>query len=269
MKLLWTSDLHFNFLTPARQEKLFEDVNNSGASAFLIAGDIATSKSIIDVLDRMSKGIKVPIYFVLGNHDYYNGSIIETEVRITKFCEEFKNLIPLFAVDGPISLSPAVGLVGINGAFGDFGYGNKDTTVELTDFTAIEELRITGKEKRIPVLHNFASMHAYSAKKKLEYAVSDGFEHIILLMHVPPFDAASWYKGQQSSPDFLPYFSNKKIGESIKNVAEDNPNVKFTVLCGHTHGHGSVRVLSNLRIITCGSDYRYPSLYILNPENEK
>ncbi len=53
----------------------------------MISGDIAEATSIELILKEMASTIQKPIYFVLGNHDYYRGSINDlrsTVISITK-----------------------------------------------------------------------------------------------------------------------------------------------------------------------------------------
>ena len=52
-------------------------INQGAADKVLITGDIATGTTILTELQWLSQTINAPLYFVLGNHDYY-GSSIET-----------------------------------------------------------------------------------------------------------------------------------------------------------------------------------------------
>ena len=57
----------------------------------------------------------MPIYFVLGNHDYYHGSIAETRARVIELCGTHPRLRYLTALDEVEALTRHVGLVGHDG----------------------------------------------------------------------------------------------------------------------------------------------------------
>jgi len=42
------------------------------------------------------------------------------------------------------------------------------------------------------------------------------------------------HKNKISTDDWLPYFSSKIMGDVLMQVAQENPQVEFLVLCGHT-----------------------------------
>jgi 3',5'-cyclic-AMP phosphodiesterase len=46
----------------------------------------------------------------------------------------------------------------------------------------------------------------------------------------------------------------------IKHAMDQRPDRRMTVLCGHTHGHGTARILPNLAVITGGAEYGRPEI---------
>ena len=88
----------------------------------------------------MAERTAVPIYFVLGNHDDYRGSIGEVRRvagELTRDCE----LLNWLPVAGAVSLSENVSLVG-HGGWGDGRIGSfLDSDVVLNDSLLIQELR--------------------------------------------------------------------------------------------------------------------------------
>ena len=70
------------------------------------------------------------------------------------------------------------------------------------------------------------------------------------MTHVPPFKESCWYDGSISAPSFLPGFSCKAVGDLLSRVAQEKSATRFTVLCGHTHGHGHAQILPNLQVYT-------------------
>ena len=74
MKLTWLTDIHLNFLNEERRIQFYQNIKDHG-EAIVISGDIAEAGSLTAILEEMAHHINKPIYFVLGNHDYYSGQI--------------------------------------------------------------------------------------------------------------------------------------------------------------------------------------------------
>ncbi len=74
MKLLWCNDLHFDFLEPHGVASFAKILAEASADAILISGDISLSARITADLEEIARHVPDPVYFVLGNHDYYGGA---------------------------------------------------------------------------------------------------------------------------------------------------------------------------------------------------
>ena len=75
MKLIWLTDIHINFLDKDERLQFYQKIIRKKCDAILISGDIAEGNSVVDLLTEMADTIQKPIYFVLGNHDYYFSSV--------------------------------------------------------------------------------------------------------------------------------------------------------------------------------------------------
>lgn len=85
-------------------------------------------------------------------------------------------------------------------------------------------------------------------------------DYVVVAIHVPPFAAAAWREGKQSDDNWLPHFSSKVAGDMLMSVAGAHPDREILVLCGHTHGGGTIDVRPNLRVITGPAEYGKPVL---------
>ncbi|MEJ2720572.1 MAG: metallophosphoesterase, partial [bacterium] len=140
MRFCWATDVHFNFMDQSGVERFCETVGGSGASALLLGGDIAEATDLLWWLGFLDARIDLPVYFVLGNHDYYKGTIRGVRRLVENL--RFKRLIWLPSA-GSIDLGAGVGLVG-HGGWGDARYGDFDhSPVILSDYLLIEDLRDT------------------------------------------------------------------------------------------------------------------------------
>lgn len=84
MKLAWLTDIHLNFLEVETRLQYYEDILVTGCDAILISGDIADAPFLDDLLNEMVGEIKKPIYFIVGNHDYYRGIIADVRRGLTE-----------------------------------------------------------------------------------------------------------------------------------------------------------------------------------------
>lgn len=261
MRLAWATDIHLNFLDLAGRREFLEPIGNQ-ADALLVTGDIADGRTLTGVLDQMAFTLKMPIYFVLGNHDYYHSSIARTRAEVAQLVAEFPSLIYLSQA-GVVEMTPTTALVGHDG-WGDARLGDFErSNVRLNDFELIDELRlwrgmrVLDKPALAVNLRALADEAAAHLRDVLPRAAAR-FSRVLVATHVPPFREAAWYKGSPSADDWLPYFSCKAVGDVLLEVAQANPSCRITVLCGHTHGGGEVQMLENLRVLTGPAMYREP-----------
>lgn len=57
------------------------------SNAVLISDDIAEARAISDILEEMDQHIAKPIYFILGNHDYYQSSVENVRKIVTQLSQ--------------------------------------------------------------------------------------------------------------------------------------------------------------------------------------
>jgi Icc-related predicted phosphoesterase len=260
MKLAWLTDIHLNFLTGKEQTCFLESIRDQ-ADSFVISGDIADGLSICSTLRLIDRIVDKPVYFVLGNHDFYRGfSISQTRSAVCEVVLDSKNLIYL-SDTGAIDIMPRVSLVGHDG-WADTRFGNySKTNVVLNDFHLIPDFYNLTKIRAQEVMQRLA----YDAAKHIEINIPD--REVIIVTHVPPFQTAAWHEGRQCSDDYLPFFSSKIMGDML--LTKSN---KMTVLCGHTHGGGKVKVSENLVVLTGHASYGKPEIQkifnLTKPESE-
>jgi predicted phosphohydrolase len=257
MRLAWMTDIHLNFVHSASVKALVSETRAAHPDAVLIGGDIGAADSACLLLEDLAAQLDLPVFFVLGNHDFYHGSIAAVRAEAAELSKRLPRLTWLTAT-GVIALTTRTALVGHDG-WGDGGFGNVTTTpVLLNDFVLIEELRNSGGE--LPaVLRKLGEEAASHFRTVLPEALRT-HEHIIALTHVPPFREACWHEGRLSDDDWLPYFACRAAGAELRRQMSANPHRSLTTLCGHTHGSGECRVLPNLTVLTGGAEYGRPRL---------
>ena len=144
-KLIWVTDIHLNFV-----ELVY---------SILIGGDIAEAKDLMKYLKILEDLLKCPIYFVLGNHDFYHGSIREVREKIMDLVKTsgFLNWLPACGV---VRITDKTCLIG-HGSWADGRLGDYySSEVWLNDYVLIKELKGLNKEERLIKLNELGDRAA-------------------------------------------------------------------------------------------------------------
>ncbi len=257
-RVAWTTDIHLDFLEKSARQAFYESVNAQSPDVLLIGGDIGQALSLADYLIELAESCACPVHFVLGNHDFYGGSIEQVRRDAAELAASRENLTYLTAA-GVVELTPTSCLIGHDG-WADARLGDYDNSdVILNDYFLIQELARLGRAERKQKLHALGDAAAAALEIRLTEAV-DRYEKIVLLTHVPPFREACWYDGKPSNDDWLPHFACKAVSDVIEEVMSRRPDRFLTVLCGHTHGGGEVQIAANVRVLTGPAQYGKPEV---------
>lgn len=255
MWLAWVTDIHLDFLSDEQTDRFFARIVETGADGVVVTGDIALATTVAGLLCRMGRAVDRPVWFVLGNHDFYGGSIAAVRAAVTGLSREGR-VVWLPAAD-VVELSPHTALVGHDG-WGDGRLGNVDATpVLLTDFFVIAELAGVDRTELTARLRRLGDEAAAHLGRVLPDAL-ESHEHVLVVTHVPPLREACWHRGGYSDDDWLPYFTCKALGDVLLSEATRRPDRQITVLCGHTHSGGECRPLPNLHVVTGAAEYGRP-----------
>lgn len=258
LRFAWLTDVHLNFVQQERIDALLDQVAALDPAGVFLTGDIAEAHDVADYLGQLNARLGLPIYFVLGNHDFYRGSIQAVRRQVTEFCADQPNLT--YLTDGPIvPLTETTALIGHDG-WADGRSGDYERSyVMLNDYKLIEELACFGKQERWPVLKALGDDAAATAATALREALAD-FPRVVMLTHVPPLRAACWHQGQISDDEWAPHFVCQAMGDALLPIMAEHPDQQLTILCGHTHGSGRTSPLPNVEVITGGAVYGHPEV---------
>jgi Icc protein len=258
VRICWATDVHLNFLDERGLSAFREAIAREEADLVVITGDIAEAPSFVPLLVEVAEALRLPIYFVLGNHDYYRSSIasVRTEAAAIGAHSRWLHWLP---ARGIVELAPDVGLIGVDG-WADARLGDYDRSpVLLNDYLLIEDLAGLDKQARREKLGRLGDDEAAALRGPLAEALGR-YQRVIVATHVPPFKDACWYEGRISNDEWLPHFTCKAVGDALREAAAGAPDRKVTVLCGHTHGAGKAEILPNLKVRTGGAEYGEPRI---------
>jgi predicted phosphohydrolase len=259
--LLWTTDIHLDFLPVPEGAKMFAQYlaeENPNAEALLITGDISIGSSVVRHLKDIAEVFVKPVYFVLGNHDYYYSSFKEVDQKVRELVAETPNLHLLN--DGWHEYH-GIPIVGVGGWY-DAYYGNTYTKAHLTDFYEIREL-IPGlryHDLLLQLVRDRAGKETDQLAKLMKEACETDSDTVIVATHVAPYGDAAWYCGKPSERDMMPWFSSASTGAVLDTYADKYPEKTFVVLCGHCHSSGIYQRRDNMIVYTGRARYRYPDL---------
>lgn len=257
-QISWLTDIHLNFLEEPKCSLFLDEIAHGRFDGVIIAGDIAEGHTVTTYLARLAKRLACPIYFVLGNHDYYFNSFDDVHDAVRELCRSHPNLHWL-SESGIIPLTGQTAMMGHDGwADGQFG-SFFDSDVEMTDYFLIEDLARLDPQTRFAKLNALAERTVSYFDKLLPEALRQ-YERVILVTHVPPFREACLYNGEISDDNYLPHFACRALGESLLQIMSEFPDRHATLLCGHTHARAEVQVAPNLLVKTGGAEYGAPVL---------
>jgi predicted phosphohydrolase len=263
MKLIWLTDIHLNFLGKQRRMEFYGQVARASGDGILISGDIAEAPVLSEILTEMALAINKPIYFVLGNHDYYQGWIDPVRQKMAGLTRS-EPLLHWLPESGAQRLEDGAILLG-NDCWADGRYGNyANSRISVDDSRMIIDLfqiSIPGKYPLLEKMQELADKDAQRLKSDLMESIKKHRpERVIILMHIPPFKEVCMHEGQISGDDFLPFFASKATGDALVQVAQENPGIEFLGLCGHTHSKAHAQPCSNLTIKAGAAEYGKPEI---------
>lgn len=263
MKLIWLTDIHLNFLGLIERKAFYTQIIQANADGVLLSGDIAEAPVITSILQEIARAVQKPIYFVLGNHDYYRGSIEAVRKEMNELTKK-EPLLHWLPNSYPILLDQHTVLVGqdgwADGRYGDF----HNSQVNINDSLLIADLfqkKILSRNLLLDKMQQLADQDAAQLKGSILQAIQKrNFKKVIVLTHVPPFKEACLHEGIISNDQWLPFFASQATGDVLIAMAKQHPAIEFLVLCGHTHSSAHYQALGNLLVKVGQARYYQPEL---------
>jgi len=253
-RIAWSTDTHLNFLHYPKAPKAFGEylAAEQPFDSMILTGDISEGPEVVYHVKQVQEGFVKPVYFIMGNHDYYMSSFAEVDMAMAK--------VPGWLTkSGVVEIDPGVALVGHEGWY-DAEYGHAYARFNMADWSLIGELKsYISRDDLLAKIRAKAQLAAKAARPILEAAIKD-HELVLFATHFPPFKGACWHEGGLSNDNYLPWFSSKAMGDILLEVASANPTKRILVLCGHTHSFGIYDAAPNLKVLTGKAKYGSPDL---------
>ena len=259
MRLAWASDTHLD--AADWHYDLVQQVQDNRADGLVICGDVAEGPFLAQALQRLAADMPVPVWFVLGNHDYYGAGFWKTRRMVISACKRGDSVQWLSRI-GVVRLSHTTALIGDDGWY-DLRAGNlKPDFVagSLEDFAWNPDLCHVDNAALAPLIQRLADRSTLRLQRKLRQAIQSGYRRVVLATHVPPYLQVCRHRDKPTSHEQLPIFCNTGLGRMLAHEMAAQPMLQLTVLCGHTHTSAEVQVLPNVQVLVGAAEYGYPRL---------
>ena len=253
-KIAWATDIHLDRLKERDYLEYKEYLSELNPDCLIISGDIAEGEKVCESLKDFDESFNFPIYFVLGNHDFYWNSFEGVENQVDQVVKASQNLHWL-TKSGVIKINDSSCLIGVEG-WGDGQNGTVNLSEGFTrDLRAIEDYKNLNRDEIVKFINKKGEHYASLLHPNLLEAVNN-YQNVLLVTHVPPFVDDCFDRSLRICGEFkLPFYTCKAIGDLLLDVMENYPTCIMTVFSGHTHENADVKILDNLRVRVKESGY--------------
>lgn len=228
MKIGFISDLHFNLL-PQPEEAfnvLCQEVNKASCDVLVIPGDIAEDViEVIDIVNRLVDSLRIPVYYVPGNHDiWYKDNKLVTDSIYRQFAED-----PNCLIDKTIDLGDDLVLVG-DIFWYDYSFANQSKyTKKQLSFKTYGE-RTWNDYFYVNWLMSDEDRNASFIEKMEERLKSLNGKRVILISHMVNHEAFTVPEDKFEMWGYMNAFlGSRSLYQLIKDY-----NVEIAA-CGHVH----------------------------------
>ena len=213
-------------MLPFLKRRFINRINSSESDGLIITGDISNGMMLESHLRYLATHYDRPIYFVLGNHDYYwrHRDSVESDVR--RLCRLHDNLHWLSDEDEPVSLKSGIALVGDEGWY-DVAVGGHGMSKWCIDrLINLDYLPLASYDQQVEVWKE----RAHRSTKKLISKINDALDNhdvVYVATHFPPWVEASRSNWQLSREYWLSYNTNFVLGQEIENLMKNRSGEKI------------------------------------------
>lgn len=241
-KYLWFTDTHLPSVSIFNKLKFLFHLRKEKPEGIFLTGDISNGLFLKIDLKLIRRFANCPIYFILGNHDYYFSSFDSIHNKIKHIDPD----IIWLRESGVVELNKTTALIGVEGWYDGF-YGDPSTITLSTsiDRLWISEMRNLNKNEILKFVRKKANEDAKIIINNLQNALDAGYETIYLLTHFPPWAEATRDLGKCLENFWLPYNVNSTLGFALEKIMKDK-SATLHVLAGHVHEDKFIQVSSNI-----------------------
>jgi predicted phosphohydrolase len=243
-------------------------LKKNNPDAVLLSGDISLSQYLGKHLLALENRLEMPVFFVLGNHDFWGSSIEKVRKNVTTLSSKSRYLRYLSSIPY-IPLSPSTVIIGHDGWYDGLNGNPAHSKFVMNDWNLISDFATLKNHCNLghdlQAILNVARKHAVTAARHIALGINSSLQQhkpnkIIVATHVPPFVNPLDFHRSVSAGDLYPWYSSKIMGDMLLTAAKHNPHVQFKVFCGHIHTNYEGYVTPNLLLRSGKSEYSEPTV---------
>ena len=275
MRLTWATDIHLDFITSpenpevsSRNLDVFcETIKKENSDAMILSGDISLSPYLTNHLFELERRLSFPVYFVLGNHDFWGGSFENVRNKVSSFSRH-SDYLKYLSVSGYFMLTSNVAVVGHDGWYDGFYSDPKKSNAMMNDWNSISDFssanvyNFNGSQAiDLDVVLSVSRSQSLLAAKHIANGIKrviqqQDVKKVLVVTHVPPF--TNPIDKREYSLDLYPWYSSKTMGDMLLEASKHNSNIEFEVFCGHVHTGFEGAITKNLYIHAGEAEYSQP-----------
>lgn len=246
VKIIFLTDLHLNRMFSWQRSSFYKKIIKENPGAIIITGDISNGNNLYNDLVFLAS-LKTPIYFTLGNHEFWKSSFEEITSQVRELCKIFPNLIWLTESD-IVPLKYQTFLIGADGWY-DGRSGVENYLRFSIDRLYIKEYKGKTFDEQLNLMRSLADNATDSIIKKLNQAIDIGAKTIYIATHFPPYKEASRSRIPILKDFWKSYDINFNLGERVKEIANIK-DINIIFISGHVHKEKILQVSNNILSIT-------------------
>src|SRR5258708_1792452 len=238
VKYLWISDTH---LLPWQRYKFLSCILDIRPQGVFLTGDISHSGfTLIDDLEFIAKRIGRPLYFTMGNHDFWFSSFEKVSNQLTSICKKYPNLVWIDRA-GVVPLNDEAALIGQMGWY-SADQGNPEYIKYTFDWFMIEDFRkLKTWNQRFELFRELAKKDAEKLANKLEEAI-ETYKTVYALTHFGGWPEGSRHNSIISEEFWKPYNTNSYLGPALEKVMEKHKKRRLYLFSGHVHSAATLHI---------------------------
>ncbi len=226
----------------------------------LVTGDLATATSLPRWLRAYRRMTDRPLYFILGNHDFWGGGVAEVRAAVRRLSATVEGLVYLTAAD-PVTLAAGVALVGHDGWYDARAGRWEAPRFRMQDWEQVADFPpAAGHAGIVAVARELADAAEADLVPKVA-AAAEGHATVLVATHVPPWPLPPEGRRHPDGEWIAPWYVAERLGVALERVAAAHPGVTFRVFAGHAHARREGMVIApNLSCDVGGARYGEPRL---------
>ncbi|GGI89055.1 metallophosphoesterase family protein [Legionella impletisoli] len=241
MRTLWLTDLHVNRLDEEHYTDLFNRIQASEADGIWITGDIGDPPLNWIFLEDLFCKFTKPIYFVLGNHDYYGLKVDEARQKARNLSYAYPNAHYLTSEAGFVFKEYFITGIGCWG-----NTGNIPLRENTWDSDAIYDLLRLNLEQLKTKVNQLGEQDASILLQKCAAGITKTIKTLVIFTHVPPIEAMQGRNPVRALEENRTVYYSFALSNALKQLLETYPEIDIRVYSGHLHQAQAYQITDRL-----------------------